>query len=224
MYGHDGAPPSRSTGTVITLRVLFAAAALLTCGLFACAPLFRVALQRGRWFDWVAAWVSLPVSVAALVIVGTVPENDRRGDIALAVALILGVGSVAYHLVHDIRLHEAGRRSAGHAPPHAQTAPGSYGSPHPVPPAAPYPGVLAPQHQHPQHPQPQHPQAQQPPHPQPQPPVPQAYLPGAPVPRPPSQRVAPAGRIDQVRAELDELSDYLRQHGDRHDGDREGGR
>jgi hypothetical protein len=36
---------------------------------------------------------------------------------------------------------------------------------------------------------------------------------------PPSQRPAPA-RIDQVRAELDELSDYLRKHDGRHEDGR----
>ena len=196
MYGHDGAPPTRSAGTVITLRVLFAAAGLLSCGLLACVPLFRVAIQRGRWFDWTAAWVSLPVSIGALMVVGTVPESDSRGDVALTVALILGAGSVAYYLASDIRFHNAGRRPVGYAPLHPRTAPGPYGHPQ----SAPYPGFHVPQ-----------------------PPVPQVYPPNTPMPQPPPQRATPA-RIDQVRAELDELSDYLRRHGDRRDGDHEGGR
>jgi len=65
------------------------------------------------------------------------------------------------------------------------------------------------------------------------PPIPQRPLPGTPMsqtpmpstpapPPTPPQRPAPA-RIDQVRAELDELSDYLRKHDTRPDGD-EGGR
>jgi hypothetical protein len=46
----------------------------------------------------------------------------------------------------------------------------------------------------------------------PQPPQPYTPpQPHTPVPPPPPQRPAPA-RIDQVRAELDELSDYLRKH------------
>ncbi|MFF3418630.1 hypothetical protein ACFYW9_28650 [Streptomyces sp. NPDC002698] len=204
MYGHDGAPPTRSAGTVITLRVLFAAAGLLSCGLLACVPLFRVAIQRGRWFDWTAAWVSLPVSIGALMVVGTVPESDSRGDVALAVALILGAGSVAYYLANDIRFHNAGRRPIGYVPLHPPTAPGPYGHPQPAPSAPPYPGFHVSQ-------------------PQAQPPVPQAYPPNTPMPQPPPQRATPA-RIDQVRAELDELSDYLRRHGDRRDGDHEGGR
>ncbi|MFR0353052.1 hypothetical protein [Streptomyces sediminimaris] len=53
--------------------------------------------------------------------------------------------------------------------------------------------------------------------------TPAAPAPQMPVPPPPPQRPAPA-RIDQVRAELDELSDYLRQHPGRTDGGHEGGR
>ncbi|CAM5330372.1 hypothetical protein SVIOM342S_02197 [Streptomyces violaceorubidus] len=46
------------------------------------------------------------------------------------------------------------------------------------------------------------------------------YAPAAPVAPPPQHRPAPA-RIDQVRAELDELSDYLRHHDGGH---QQGGR
>jgi hypothetical protein len=42
----------------------------------------------------------------------------------------------------------------------------------------------------------------------------------APVPQPP-QRPAPS-HIEQVRAELDELSDYLRKHDGRNDGSESG--
>ncbi|MEU6276305.1 hypothetical protein ABZ871_28425 [Streptomyces populi] len=216
MYGHGGTPPTRGAVTVIALRVLYASSAILSWGLFACVPLFRVAVQRGRWFDWVAAWASLPVSFGALMVVGTVPYSDRRGDVALTVALFLGVGSAAYYLTSDIRLHNERRRAMAYAPTHPWTAPGPYGAPLSAPPAPlsappaplsappapPYPGALVAR---------------------PAPPAPGAYPPDPPVPQPPPQRVAPA-RIDQVRAELDELSDYLRKHGDRHDGDHEGGR
>ncbi|MGW0969023.1 hypothetical protein [Streptomyces sp. NPDC002516] len=208
MYGHDGAPPTRSAGTVIALRVLIAAAAILSCGLLACVPLFRVALQRGRWFDWTAAWLSLPVTIGALMVVGTVPESDSRGDVALAVALTVGAGSVAYYLVGDIRFHAVERRFTGYASPYAQTVREPYGHPQPAPP---YPGPPAPQ-------------PPVPGTPVPQPPVPGPYVPGTPVPQPPPpQRPAPA-RIDQVRAELDELSDYLRKHGGQGHGGHEGGR
>ncbi|GAA3805299.1 hypothetical protein GCM10022403_044090 [Streptomyces coacervatus] len=79
---------------------------------------------------------------------------------------------------------------------------------HPVPPA---PGMGY------GYPQPPSPYAAT--HPQ----TPVVAAPPTPVPPPPPQRPAPA-RIDQVRAELDELSDYLRQHPGHTDGHHEGGR
>ncbi|MFB6846179.1 hypothetical protein ACFCXS_15140 [Streptomyces sp. NPDC056373] len=196
MYGHGAAPPPRSAATVISLRVLFAAAGFLTCGVLACVPLFRVAALRGRALDWVLAWVSLPLSIACFAVIGSLPENDVRTDIALAMILLLGAGAAIYFLVVDIGHHGERRTFAGHASPHAPTVPTGahtpYGYPHPAPPYAPTPTPV-----------PQPPAAHAPaPH----------DTPPAPVQPPPSpQRPAPA-RIDQVRAELDELSDYLRRH------------
>ncbi|MBC9729871.1 hypothetical protein [Streptomyces sp. TRM68367] len=204
MYGHGAAPPHRSEATVITLRVLFAAAGFLTCGLLACVPLFRIAILRGRLWDWVAAWVSLPVSITCLAVLGSVPMTDHRGDIALAVALLLGLGAAAHFVIADIRIHSRRPPQYAGAPLQAPTAHAPYGYPQPASPYAPTPV--------PQPPPPHTPIPQTPP------PAPHAH--GGPVPPPPSpQRPAPA-RIDQVRAELDELSDYLR----RHDGHHEGGR
>ncbi|MFI1758146.1 hypothetical protein [Streptomyces sp. NPDC020571] len=186
MYGNSaGPPPTRGAATVITLRVLYAAAGFLTCGLLACVPLFRVAVLRGRWYDWTAAWVSMPLSIACLAVVGSLPETDHRTDAAMAGLLLIGAAATAHFLVIDIRLHAAPRPFAGHQPPHAPVV-----APHPGPvyPAGPY--APPPAAQHPVAPPPHHP--------------------------------APA-RIDQVRAELDELSDYLRHH-DGRDGHRQGGR
>ncbi|MFA3875311.1 hypothetical protein ABS735_16705 [Streptomyces sp. MMCC 100] len=211
MYGNSaGPPPSRGAATVITLRVLYAAAGFLTCGLLACVPLFRVAVLRGRWYDWTAAWVSLPLSIACLAVVGSLPETDHRTDAAMAGLLLIGAAATAYFLVIDIRLHAAPRPFAGYRPPHAHApvAGPHYGPAHPVGPYPPPPAA-----QHPVAPPPavQHPVA----------PPPAVQHPVAP---PPQQHPAPA-RIDQVRAELDELSDYLRNHdGGGHDGrDRNGG-
>ncbi|MEU2266529.1 hypothetical protein ABZ568_08845 [Streptomyces olindensis] len=213
MYGHGAAPPPRSAATVISLRVLFAAAGFLTCGLLACVPLFRVAVLRGRVLDWVLAWASLPLSIVCFAVVGVLPEGDVRTDIALAVILLIGAGAGIYFLVVDISHHSEQRQLAGYAPPHAPTVHSAYGYPHPTPPYAPTPTPT--------------------PTPTPQPPGPHTPVPRdatphgpGPVQPPPSpQRPAPA-RIDQVRAELDELSDYLRRHeGEGHgDGRHEGGR
>jgi hypothetical protein len=203
MYGHGAVPPARSAGTVITLRVLFTAAGFLSCGLFACAPLFRVAFLRGRAIDWVLAWASLPFSIACLAVVGSLPESDPRTDVAMGLVLLLGLFSSVHFLVMDIRVQQQ-LRFAGYPPPQGPTVHSGYGYPQPVPqPAPPYISTGQPH-----------------PHPQPQPPpVPPVPGPGV-VPAPP-QRPAPV-RIDQVRAELDELSDYLRKHDGNHDGDHGG--
>ncbi|MFI2510100.1 hypothetical protein [Streptomyces sp. NPDC018972] len=210
MYGHGAAPPTPSAAMVITQRVLYAAAGVLCCGLLACVPLFRVAFLRGRLLDWVVAWVSIPLSIACLMVIGSLPESDRRTDVALAVVLILGAVAAAYYLTVDIRLHRRPHPYAGQMPPspHATTmhgqvsVQGPYGYPQQGSPYAPTPV-----------PQP----------PAPHTPVPHTPAPPTPVPPPQSpQHPAPA-RIDQVRAELDELSDYLRRQ-DGQQGNHEGGR
>ncbi|UXY37305.1 hypothetical protein [Streptomyces albidocamelliae] len=225
MYGHGAPPPTRSASTVITLRVLFAAAGFLSCGLLACVPLFRVAFLRGKWFNWTAAWASLPLAIVCFAVVGSVKESDHRGDAALAVVLLLGAVSSAYFLIMDIRLGNQAGPYAGYAPPGAATVPGgSYGypqapSPYAVTQPAPQPFVpQPPAHHTPTHQTPTHhtPTHQTPLH---QTPVPQNPVPPQQNPQQPPQRPAPA-RIDQVRAELDELSDYLR----RQDGNHEDGR
>ncbi|CUW29844.1 hypothetical protein [Streptomyces reticuli] len=210
MYGHGAVPPPRSAGKVISLRVMFAAAGALTCGLLSCLPLFRAAFVRGRWYDWLIAWLSLPLSITGLAVVGELPEEDWRSDLALGLLLLLGVVAAIYYLVVDIRVHQQ-QRFAGYAPAPAPTVHGPYGFGHAAP--SPYATTLGPG------PQPPVPPAHHTPIPQPPHGVP--VVPPAPVPRaePPQQRPAPA-RIDQVCAELDELSDYLRRQDGRdgHDG------
>ncbi|WP_445527229.1 hypothetical protein [Streptomyces cyslabdanicus] len=193
MYGHGAQPPTRTSGTVIFLRVLFAATGILTCGLLACLPLFRVAMLRGKARDWVLASVSLPLSIVCFAVVGELPEDDHRSDIALCLLLLLAVYSTVYFLVVDIAHHRTAppvgpmpSQATTYAPPVCPTPtppqPG-YG----YPPAQPYAVTQS----------------------TPVPPAP--YTPVPPPPQP--QHPAPA-RIDQVRAELDELSDYLRKHED----------
>ncbi|MGC9439792.1 hypothetical protein [Streptomyces sp. WG5] len=238
MYGNSaaGPPPPRGAATVITLRVLFAAAGFLTCGLLACVPLFRIAVLRGRGLDWAVAWLSMPVSIGCLAVVGELPESDPRTDAAMAALLLIGAAASAYFLVVDIRLHAAPRQFSGYAPPrHPSAAP--YGQTHPAGPYAPtlvpqppanrpaHPGFQAPHTPVPHAPAPHAPM----PHtPMPQAPMPEAQVfqtsvPQHPAPTPPPPHPAPApARIDQVRAELDELSDYLRKHDG--NGDSQGGR
>ncbi|MEU2596390.1 hypothetical protein [Streptomyces hirsutus] len=199
MYGHGVAPPTRSTATVINLRVLFVAAGFLSCGILTCVPLFRVAVLRGRHLDWWVAWVSLPLSIVLLMLTGALPESDFRSGVTLTL-LFLGAGSAVYYLVMDIRFHKRLRQygTGGPLPPLPMTMPnGGTPSPYGYPqPGSPYASTPVPQ-------MPGTPVPQQ--RPQPQAP-----------PQPPQHPGQPA-RIDQVRAELDELSDYLRRS-DGHDG------
>lgn len=209
MYGPGTPPPTRSAGTVITLRVLFAAAGFLSCGLLACLPLFRVAILRGRWFNWTAAWVSMPLSIMCFAVVGTVKQTDVDGDIALASVMLLGVLASTYFLVVDIRGDNRQRQYAGYPPAPAPTVPPGYGYGYPSPSPSPSPPAPSSQYANRQTGPQQHPVPHTP-IPQPHAPTPQPPVSQGPA-LPPPQRPAPA-RIDQVRAELDELSDYLRKH------------
>ncbi|MEU6217370.1 hypothetical protein ABZ845_07590 [Streptomyces sp. NPDC047022] len=194
MYGHGAAPPTRTSGTVITLRVLFAAAGLLSCGLLSCLPLFRVAVLRGKRADWLLAWLGLPASIICFAVVGSVPESNHVGDVAMALVLIMGAASGAYFLVFDIRHHRT-------LPPTGPMPSGATAYMRPGPPHAGY-GYPAAQPYATTQPTHSTPPPGTPPHP---------YTPAPPPPQP--QHPSPA-RIDQVRAELDELSDYLRKHED----------
>jgi hypothetical protein len=193
MYGPGAAPPPppRTDGTVLALRVLLVVLAVLSCGILASVPLFRVAFLRRRVLDWVLAAVAVPVTFGLFAVVGTLAESDPRTDVALLLLLAIAAGSSVYFLVYDIR-HRPARPMPQPYPPTAPTIPSTPHAPH-----TPYgyPPV-------PQQPQPQ----------------PQPTLGTSPVPQPPAEPVPPH-RIDQVRAELDELSDYLR----RQDGGSPGG-
>lgn len=215
-------PPAR--GTVVTLRVLFVAATVLSVGFLAWAALLRAALVQRKPLGW---WL-FGADLALLVLVlasGTYPEADWRSDVQAGVVVLQMVGAVAYYLVVDIRAVRAAgngpRHGAGYGPGQGPVPGGGYGYPataypggpagHPAaapghPPAAPSPYGPPPA------PAPVHLQATQPyaapaaaPAPQAPPPYgpPQGGYPQGQAPERPQ-------RIDRVRAELDELSDYLR--------------
>ncbi|MEV8309626.1 hypothetical protein AB0P36_20305 [Streptomyces flavidovirens] len=214
MHGSGTTPPVRSDGVVITMRVLFPLCAVFSCGILSCVPLFRIAILRGRWFDWVAAWASIPVAIAAFAVVGSLPEGDVRTDIALSCILLLGAASAGYFLTFDIR-HYA--RLAATGGPHTATTPRApYGPYAPRPQQAPQPPYVQPA------PQPQYgypnPYASTPAvNPAPFPQQQQQQQPQQQPQQPPQQQPHPhehphqhPHRMDQVRAELDELSDLLR--------------
>ncbi|MGW0774609.1 hypothetical protein ACWD01_13365 [Streptomyces sp. NPDC002835] len=232
MHGHGFAPPQPrrpSTALLVVVRVVFVALALLSFGLLAWGTMLRIAIMRGRRSDWLLFWLSLAVVLACIVAIGefsTVGETPGEEpppeplDYVCMVALLgLALGVPTHYLVADIRHYQDARPAAGWPPPLPTGSP--YG---PVTPAgSPY-GMPQPQQTQP----PQgygYPPAQAPAQPPAQAPAPPVQPPtpahGMPV-QPPAQPIpapapptrpagAPAtGRIDQVRAELDELSDLLR--------------
>jgi hypothetical protein len=194
MNGPSTAPPQlrpAGDGAAIALRVLFVVIGYIGFSLLNWILLLRLALLRRRTMDWVvfgAVGIVLPGICLSMIsdsdnITGPADATGTFGFIGL------WLFTPVYFLVMDIQYRRETREAAA-----AQ----SYAAPSPYP----YGG-------------PQGPQAQ----PTPQPPGrPEPYEynpyiqtptpPPAPAPAPPAVPQPP--RINQVRAELDELSDLLR--------------
>ncbi len=204
MQGHGQAQPVKPpppTGQLVSLRVFFVVVSVCSCGLLGWAMMLRLALVTRRSIDWGLLVAVLAAEALGFVLIGTEPgEEIHTPGGWTGLTLLLGslVPAVAYYLAADIRhFHEVRYIQQGY-PPHQQPQARPYGYPQP-----PYTATTGPH-------APVPPMAPTP-HPQPQP-MPQPSAP-TPTPTPPPQRPAPA-RIDQVRAELDELSDYLRKQED----------
>ncbi|MGW1232196.1 hypothetical protein [Streptomyces californicus] len=215
MHGYGPSPqqpiaPRPSPATITAVRVILVVLTVLSCGLLGWAPMLRLAIVTRKGRDWFLLAVVAVSNIALFAFILATPDDPD--DMTDAQALILAawmLGALAavitYYLSAEIRHYS----SLGASSPYA-----AYGFP-PVP----Y------QQQHPaqqQHPVPQHPAQPQAQH-RHQPPT--AHPPQSPSqPRPsqgqhPNPYAAPAApttptpaprRLDQVRAELDELSDYLR--------------
>ncbi|QYX79540.1 hypothetical protein [Streptomyces akebiae] len=207
MQGHGYAPtppPGPDQGGQVTLRVIFVVVAVMSCGLLAWACLLRLASVTRRPRDWWLFALAIIHIIVTLYIIGTDPGEEEfttwRGDVGMSLLLGGLAAIVAYYLYADIR-HSSRSRTAPPSPYAQTTAYSGQTGYNPQQSGYSYPPVQVPQPYTPTPPVPQPPAGQQPP-PQHQP-------------APDPQRPGPA-RIDQVRAELDELSDYLRKHeGDR---------
>ncbi|KUM72041.1 hypothetical protein [Streptomyces curacoi] len=223
MQGHGYTQPVKQpppTGWLVFLRVFFVVISVLSFGLLMWTMMLRLAIVTRKALDWGLFALSIVVEILGLYLMGSEPgEEIHTAGGWTGFALVIGglVLSISYYLSADIRHFHQLRFPAyrGQQPP----AP-AYGYPQAP---SPYAASTTPQ-------SPPLPQTSAPPSPPlprtPAPPTPMSRdaAQHTPVPPPPApQRPAPA-RIDQVRAELDELSDYLRQHDGRQDGDHEGGR
>ncbi|MFE9171434.1 hypothetical protein ACFYNZ_18240 [Streptomyces kebangsaanensis] len=214
---HAPQPPRPSTAVVVALRVLFMALPVLSLGFLAWATMLRVACVTRARRDWFLFGVSLAVLVVACALIINDPTDDLStpgGDLAAAMMLLSAFGSAGYLLYADVlRLQTP---PAGHSPTATTVA---YGYPPSVTPQsyAPAPAPYLPPQPAPYLPPQPAPYVPPQPAPAPYAPPPSAAFGTAPAPAPrpgpaptpQPQRPAPA-RIDQVRAELDELSDFLR--------------
>ncbi|CAL9506802.1 hypothetical protein SUDANB6_03563 [Streptomyces sp. enrichment culture] len=218
MHGHGYTQPVKQpppTGWLVLLRVLFVTLAILSLGFLTWTMLLRLSIVTRRSLDWGLFVAVLAADFLSIVLLGSEPGDEIHtagGWTGLGLLLGTLVAAIAYYLAAETR-HFHQLRYGGHPP---RPAP-AYGYPQPPAPYSATPPVPAPMPVGPI--------------PTPAPPVPAPPVPPVPtttpsptpaphaLPAPPPRRPAPA-RIDQVRAELDELSDYLR----RQDGGHEGGR
>ncbi|MET9656301.1 hypothetical protein [Streptomyces sp. NPDC006510] len=225
--GHPPTPPRRVPGRawIVSMRVLFGVLSVCSLGLLLWSPLLRLAIVRRRASDWWLTGAGFVFVCVLLPILGRDGSDEPTGidNVLIPLLLVTMLGSLAYYLVGDIRhyerltkQHPAGGYAAsmpgyGYGYGYAPTVPMRMSTPAP----APLPAQQPPSRQPMQPMQPMRPvqpptapqqQPQPQPSPQPQQPQPSPQQPPQPDPSPHPH----PQRIDQVRAELDELSDYLR--------------
>ncbi|SHL98723.1 hypothetical protein [Actinacidiphila paucisporea] len=196
MYGPGIAPPQpRPAGqaAAIWLRVLFTALPVLSIGFLAWGSLLRLALVRRHPLDWALMVFDIVAIIVGYLLIGLAHDNTDswQSNVGTLTVLVCMFGTPAYFLVMDIR--------------RGNTRPAGYGAPTGYPPnpyASGYGPMPGPVHTGPVHggipESTQMPSRTGMPNRTPMPPQ-------SPAPAQP-----PAPRINQVRAELDELSDYLR--------------
>ncbi|MFF8728243.1 hypothetical protein ACF073_17370 [Streptomyces sp. NPDC015171] len=222
MQGHGYGQPVKQpphTAWLVFLRVLFVALGILSIGFLTWVMMLRLAAVTRRSLDWGLFVAVLAADILSITLVAAEPGDEIHttgGYVGILLLMCTLVGTIAYYLAADIRHHLLLQQAyeARHPAP-------AYGYPGPA--APPYGSTTVPTrpatHGMPSVP----PLAAHTPPPMPHvshtpPPMPHARVPQPPPVAPPPQRPAPA-RIDQVRAELDELSDYLRKQ-DGHEGGR----
>ncbi|KUN06657.1 hypothetical protein AQI95_12325 [Streptomyces yokosukanensis] len=208
MQGHGYGQPVKQpphTAWLVLLRVLFVAIALFSIGFLTWAMMLRLAIVTRRSLDWGLFVAVLAADILSITLLAGEPGDEihtSAGYFGLFLLLFTLVATIAYYLAADIR-HFLQRQQAYAAQRAAQ---GGYAYPGPVNPytaaTVPTPPTMAVGSHTP-------------------PPMPHTPVPRPPLTTPPPQRPAPS-HIEQVRAELDELSDYLRKHDGRHDSHESG--
>ncbi|MFJ5722143.1 hypothetical protein [Streptomyces sp. NPDC093149] len=223
--GHPPTPPRRvpSRAWIVSVRVLFVVLTVCSFGMLLWSPLLRLAIVRRRTSDWWLTGAGFVFVLVSLMILGRDGSDEPVGidNVLIPLLLLVMVAAVAYYLVGDIRHHEQLTERdlmGGYAPPapgyaYVTTLPMRTPAPGPVPTYAPAPtAAYAPAPAPTEAPAPAATPTDAPAATPAKAPAPAAAPTDAPAQRPPTPVRAPHRhqRIDQVRAELDELSDYLR--------------
>ncbi|WP_151774481.1 hypothetical protein [Streptomyces abyssomicinicus] len=222
---HQPVTPPPPTGLLVFLRILFVTVAVGSIGLLMWVPMLRLAIVTRKVLDWVLFGLSFVLLLVSCALLMSEPDDEvdtAPEVVGVLMLLITLVAVISYYLVAEIRHYEQRRRHPGAAFGHGHTGAGTgygypytgnpYGSPQP-------PGTWSGGHTPAPHTAGSHIPA---PHTAgPHTPAPHTAGSHTAVPTPshtatptppvtPPVTPAPGGRIDQVRAELDELSDYLR--------------
>lgn len=191
MHGYGYPPqqppkPRPSSATLTAVRVILVVLTVLSCGLLGWAAMLRLAIVTRRPRDWVLLAVVVVLNTGLFAFIMATPDDpDDMTDAQALVLFVWLVGMLAGVITYYLY---AEIRHYSARPAYNGPAPA-----HPVHPAHPAPLPYQ------QHPVQQHPVPPRPPNP---------YTVRTPPPTPAPQR------LDQVRAELDELSDYLRKEGE----------
>ncbi|MFC9480091.1 hypothetical protein [Streptomyces griseus] len=193
MHGYGLTPqqpttPRPSQATLTAVRVILVVVTVLSCGLLGWAAMLRLAIVTRRPRDWILLVVVALLNGGLFVFIMATPDDpDDMSDAAAVVLLLWLVGVLAgvitYYLYAEIRHYNS--LGSTPTPTPTPTLPSPYAATAPV-----HPAPLPYQQQHVVQPRPQ----------------PNPYT----VPTPPPTPTPAPQRLDQVRAELDELSDYLR--------------
>ncbi|MFE9248797.1 hypothetical protein [Streptomyces sp. NPDC007088] len=188
-------PPRRRprTAALVAERVALSLVSVCSIGFLTWATLLRLAFLTRQNADRLAFWLSVVGTLAGTTLVLVDPGGEEiegwQGNLGMVFLLLNALGGTAYYLYADIMRRFPPLPAPAHAFPYAR-------------PQAPAPGQGPAQAQATTRVSGQSP-APAPPYGYPPAPHHGAH---GPHPAPP----APPGRIDQVRAELDELSAYLR--------------
>ncbi|MEU0951539.1 hypothetical protein ABZ353_04035 [Streptomyces niveus] len=199
MHGPGIAQPppngTSSPGMLAFIRVIFVGLPLISCGFLAWTATLRLAIVTRSTLNWWLFVGNVALNILWVVFLAQDNTDDfssTAGNTGMGGMLMTGAAAIAYYLYADFKHYGPQRHVyAGYYPPQAAPRQGyqppantGYGYGGPTRPMTGPPVQNQPQPQ----PQPQLPPRNQPPQP---------------------NHTAPP-RIDQVRAELDELSDLLR--------------